>query len=133
MGYERYDLLAKAYSKTAETADGMRGLMSKVWYTLSYTRDAREDDYFFHTEYASIEKGLRAGDIYNGAMIEDNLYQEELRKGKENFYNMNNWHTDSTMLWYTTHTSVYNIQYRSLCVLVHEGLDGQKDWYMIEL
>lgn len=49
------------------------------------------------------------------------------------FKDTSTWFTDDCELWFTTHTSVYDIKSQNLHVLVHEGLNGMKDFYKASL
>lgn len=130
-GYERWDLLNESYASTPETFEGMQDLMKKVWYTKAYTTDPTTPGYW-NTEFVSPE--FKAQYIYNNdAVLKDQTYLNMLRENQAKFNDKSNWHTPESTLWYTTHTSVYDLSKRELHVLVHEGLDGMKDFYKADL
>lgn len=127
-GYERWDILAKNY-KSVNSAETMQKLMSRVWYTTAYTKDI-DDPEFLHTEYAT--DTYSAEDMYlnHEKMLADPAYREFLEGAKAKFNDKSLWHVANSPLWYSTHTSVYDISARQLHLLVHEGLDGMKQTYV---
>lgn len=130
-GYERYDLLVKNYDMATD-AEGMKNLMSKVWYTNSYSKPLDSEDFFFSEYYCDEYPG---GYLYTkGAeMWKEEGFRQKAAKGQADLANKALWHIDETPLWYTTHTSVYDIEKRELNVLIHEGKDGMTKWYKADL
>ncbi len=125
-GMERFDLLKEAYPSTEQSVEGMKDLMSKVWYSNAFLKDLDAED-FWCTEFVSDR--FHSRDIYHtGANVNNARFREVLSASKAKFEDRANWHLDNTTLWYTTHTSIYDIKARKLSVLVHEGLDGQTEW-----
>lgn len=131
-GYERYDVIKANYDATPATSEGMQDLMKKVWFTLSYTKDIK-DPGFFHTDYAN-NTAIKAGEVYNNPdVLKNEAFVKEVETGKANFADKSQWHKKDCTLWYTTHTTVYDMAKREFKVLVHEGLDGQKEWYHVTM
>ncbi len=124
-GYERWDILAAAYPETEESFDGMTELMKKVWYTQFYTAEADAPG-FLMTEIASAKHP--AGQLYGNTDYQNTEEWESIIAGvKEDFANPDNWHSDNSTVWYTTHTSVYNIADKELHLILHEGYDDQNE------
>ena len=124
-GYERYDVIKDNYDATPATFEGMQDLMKKVWFSLSYTKDLK-DPGFFHTDYAN-NAAIKASEVYNNPdVLKNEAFVKEVENGKANFADKSQWHKKDCTLWYTTHTSVYDLENKTLRVLVHEGLDEQK-------
>lgn len=129
-GYERYDVIKANYDATPATSEGMQDLMKKVWFSLSYTKDIN-DPGFFHTDNAN-NATIKASEVYNNPdVLKNEAFVKEVEKGKADFANKSLWHKKDCSLWYTTHTTVYDLEKREFKVLVHEGLDGQKEWYHV--
>ena len=130
LGYERWDTLAENFEAMEQSAEGMENLMKKVWYTNTYTTPA-ESENFFISEFASSNRPAET--IYrNGCVWQDEAFQQSVQNSKNLFNDKANWHTPETTLWYTTHTSVYDLSAKELNVLVHEGLDGQDGFYNVK-
>lgn len=130
IGYERWDTLAENFEAMEQSAEGMENLMKKVWYTNTYTAPA-ESENFFISEFASSNRP--AATIYrNGCVWQDEAFLKSVQNSKDNFSDESQWHTAETTLWYTTHTSVYDLAAKELNVLVHEGLDGQEGFYNVK-
>ncbi len=129
-GYERWDLLHDSYADTPESFEGMQNLMQKVWYTKAYT--TKIGDGFFFSEFVSPE--FPAQEMYHNPDYKNNeAFAEMFKAQKALFDDKSNWHTPTSTLWYTTHTVIYDMQKRELRVMVHEGLDGQKEYYKASL
>ena len=130
-GLERWDIINANYASTPETFEGMEELMSKVWYTQAYTIDPSSRDFWFTDWYDS---GYSSAFMYKNYDLCDNEeFCNEMRAFLSDFDNPDNWHSDDSELWYTTHTSVYDLENKTLRVLVHEGLDEQKTYYEASL
>lgn len=127
IGYERFNVLKEAYANTEESFDGMLNLMKKVWYSNTYTAKIGSKDFWF-TEYTS-EK-YHSPLLYQGAAIwQDSAFVAMVANAQKQFNDKTQWHTPETALWYTTHTSVYNLDKMEMRVLIHEGLEEQKTPY----
>lgn len=126
IGYERWDLLRDNYASTPETAEGMQGLMEKVWYTRSYTMKLDEPNYW------TIENPndyFTAPQMYkHPEVLKDKRYQQVVSKNFADYNNRDKWHTKECSVWYTTHTSIYDLANRSLSVKLHEGVDGMTEY-----
>ena len=130
-GYERWDVLHDNYAAAEESFAGIQELMKKVWYTQAYTKEIGAKDFWF-TESAGPERP--AANFYGNPNAWDIAGFKATMEGvQKTFADKANWHTDTTTLWYTTHTSVYNLAERKLHLLTHEGLDAQKDFYEFSL
>lgn len=130
-GLERWDILNDNYASTPETFDGMQELMKKVWYSQTYTIDPSSRDFWF-TEWC--DAGYSSAYLYkNYDLCENAEFCDMARKYQSTFNNPAYWHVDDSPLWYTTHTSVYDIKSKILSVMVHEGRDGQTLSYQASL
>lgn len=124
-GYERWDILSEAYPGTEESFEGMQNLMKKVWYSKFYLTDAKAPG-FMMTEYVSPE--YPATRLYGNEELQQSEEWAAIVAGlKEKFENKDNWHTADSPLWYSTHTSVYQLSTKELRLIVHEGYDGQDE------
>lgn len=131
IGYERYDILRYAYSDTEESFNGMEGLMQKVWYSNTYTKEVGAAD-FWATELCN--------DLYGSDFLYGNqnlwnypIYCKLVADLKSMWKKPEYWYTDDTPLWFTVHTSVYDIQKRKLEVLAHERFGEQQDFISFNL
>ena len=130
-GYERWDTLAAAYGQDEASFESMHELMKKAWYTQLYTSDPTAPDHFM-TEVASQKHP--ASVLYHNPEYRNSEEWAEIAAGlKKDYANPENWHSSDSPLWYTTHTSVYRISTRELHVILHEGLDEQKDFLAFSL
>lgn len=134
VGYERFDVIKKNYTdykKYPDSFEGMQKLMAEVWFSKAYTQPIDSKDLWL-TEFAYDD--LPASSLYkNFDVLEIPELKEELQGIIEGFKNEVGWFTDECEYWFTTHTSVYNIEDRKLHVLVHEGLSGMKNYYEASL
>ena len=131
IGYERWDILAEAYPQAEESFEGMENLMKKVWYTTFYKGDP-QSEYYLTGEFASPERP--AFTLYrNEEFKQTEEFAQLSANSKKDFENPENWHSDDTPLWYTTHTSVYNIATQELRLILHEGFDEQKEFMPFSL
>lgn len=127
MGYERYDLLADNYFLIDETAEDMEQLMEKVWYTKAYTMKF-DEPYYWATDH--VTDFFTAEKVYkHPEVLKDERFRESVEKECAIFNDRSKWHTPKCEAWYTTHTSVYDIEHKTLRVKLHEGLDGMQDYY----
>ena len=126
IGYERYDVLRYSYSDTEESFRGMEQLMKKVRYSNTYTREVGAAD-FWATELCNdlIPSSYLYG---NQNLWNDIHFCDVVAQFKNMWNNPAYWYTDDTPLWYTVHTSIYNLADRQMEVLVHEGLGDQKEF-----
>lgn len=126
IGYERFDLLHDSYASTPETAEGMQKLMEKVWYTKSYTMSVDEPGYWA-TENPN--PYFTAPQMYkHPEILKDERFLQVVNYNLADYNNRDSWHTLDCPVWYTTHTSVYDLTTHSLSVKLHEGIDGMKDY-----
>ena len=130
-GLERWDIINANYASTPETFEGMQNLMSKVWYSQAYTIDPSSHDFWF-TEWYDL--GYSSAFMYkNYDLCESEEFCGPVRNYLKVFDDPANWHSDDSPLWYTTHTSIYNLENKTLRVLLHEGRDEQKTYYEASL
>ena len=131
IGYERYDVLRYAYSDTEESFKGMEELMKKVWYSNTYTKAIGAAD-FWMTELCS--DALDSKVLYgNQNLWNYPTFTNAVKMFKEMWNNPDYWYTDTTPLWFTVHTSVYDLSRQEMEVLVHEGLGDQKQFLSFNL
>ena len=130
-GLERWYMLHDSYASTPETFEGFQNLMSSVWYSQAYTIDPASHDFWFTEWY---ECGIPSYEMYrNYSLCENTEFVTSLRNYLKIFDDKSQWHVDNSELWYTTHTSVYDLSSKTLRVLVHEGRDEQKTYYEASL
>lgn len=131
IGYERFDVLKANYAATPASMDGMGQLMKKVWFSKAYTTPIDSPDLWLG-EY--VNEVYPSWDLYPS---HDLLERESLRvylQGELNMWNVpNNWYTDNTPLWFTVHTSIYDLGARKLQMMPHEGRGAQKSFIEFSL
>lgn len=113
MGVERFDILKEHYEEGA-TAEGMKKLMQRVWYSQTYTRDTKP---FWYSEFVSEEltnPDLEAGNVAPFDEVVDRAIAKfgSMEQQKKNRLN------DS---WYTTHTSIYDLKNLTLTLIAQEN------------
>lgn len=127
-GYERWDILRDNYASTPETFEGMENLMRSVWYSKLFKVPDNPDDTWYSEMSSYI--GKAAWDLYKHyELAQDKDFQDVCSMIYGVFQDKSNWYKDDTPLWFSTHTSVYNLQSRELHILVHEGYDGMKTFH----
>jgi len=116
MGYERYLILSDSYD-LGKTVAGMKDLMEKVNYTKAYDPNS---DMTWYTEFAedsltALNRGEKAikGDYSKGG-----AYAEVLRYEMETYKTTTR--TSEEKGWHTVHTSVYDIEKKTLSVIPQE-------------
>lgn len=130
-GLERWDIINGNYASTPETFEGFQNLMKKVWYSNTYTIDPSTHDFWF-TEWYDI--GIPSPKLYkNFELCESESFLKAVANMADMYNDPANWHVAGTQLWYTTHTSIYDLKNKTLRVLVHEGRDSQKEYYEASL
>ncbi|MCQ2174380.1 MAG: carcinine hydrolase/isopenicillin-N N-acyltransferase family protein [Bacteroidales bacterium] len=131
IGYERYDVLRYSYSDTEESFKGMEELMKKVWYSNTYTREVGAAD-FWATELCT--DIITSEYLYgNQNLWNDIHYCDVVKQFKDMWNDPAYWYVDDTPLWFTVHTSIYDIDNRRMEVLAHEGRGGQKQFSQFDL
>ena len=127
MGYERWDTLVDNYEDAPDTFEGIEDLMKTVWYTKCYTEEMGSHNYML-TDFSSDK--FPAYSLYKHYEYWDEEYLiQRMNHYKEVFADKENWHKADTPIWYTTHTSVYNLPTRELRVMTHEGYDEQQEFF----
>lgn len=112
-GIERYDILKEHYAEGGESMQGMWDLMKRVQFSQAYdpaTEPFWKSEFYEGTAY-TIESSL-----------DEILADESIQKSLADFkhYKETGEYTPEMGLWYTTHTSVYDIANKTLWVTVHE-------------
>lgn len=126
-GYERWDILHDYYDCFDESFDGMENLMKLVWYSHTYTIQTGSR-YMWLTEFSS--PGLPAEKLYkNTEIINIKEFREAYQDLQKQWKDRSNWYNDATSLWFTTHTSIYDLSSRTLHLLIHEGDGGMTEFY----
>lgn len=109
-GVERFEILRENYDMGA-TRDGMIALLKKVWYTQAYDRNTNP---FWYSEYV--------GDFR--PMYKDvTLYSpiEDFTPVIDTAISMFEQHERNEKTWYTTHTSVYDLENKTLTLIPQES------------
>lgn len=131
IGYERWDKLKKNYDLYDLTFEGMQNLMKGVWYSKSYT-EPDGSRYFWLTEFSSND--YPAERLYKNYDLFDNpTFRKIVDNRRALFKDKVAWYTDECELWFTTHTSVYNLDTKTMRVIVHEGYSGMEDFFEASL
>ena len=130
-GYERFDLIKAQYPAADVEEDGMMAIekmMKSVWYSNAYTKAIGADDFWFSEQYDASNEKFHAGNLYTKGkeMWNDPDFVAHVKEGQAKFNDRSLWHKTDCDLWYTTHTSIYDLKEKCVDVLVHEGLDGMK-------
>lgn len=127
IGYERWDKLSKNYCLYELSFEGMQNLMRGVWYSKSYTEPVGSP-YYWMTELST--DAYPAQKLYKHPELMNNpTFRKLVETRRDQFADKSSWYTDDCELWFTTHTSVYDLDSKTLHVLVHEGYSGMKDFY----
>lgn len=136
-GYERFDILHANYAHLAHTRAAMQELMKKVWYSQVYTQSVDSPSFFFSEYYGAsspINRDYTSLDLYQSHSIrQDSFFRQIVEEAGRNFVDTSLWHCENSPLWYTNHTVVYDLCKKDLTILLHEGLDGMKEWYFARL
>ena len=131
IGYERYDVLRYAYSDTEESFRGMEGLMQKVRYSRTYTKSVGDAD-FWATEFCNDAYG--SDFLYGNQKLWDYpIFCGMVDSLKKMWSNPSYWYIDDTPLWFTVHTSIYDIEKREMEVLAHECFGEQQNFRSFNL
>lgn len=124
IGYERWDILHDNYACDQEpSVDSMFNLMQQVWFSNAYTNSCTLEDHsdFWFSELAdssiSITKLYKKGDEY----IKDPADRPSIDDFINTWNDATQWFSDDTELWFTVHTSIYNLHDRQLSITPHEG------------
>ncbi|MCQ2285543.1 MAG: linear amide C-N hydrolase [Bacteroidales bacterium] len=113
IGTERFDIL-KAHYDEATTAEGMKNLMKRVWYSKGYTRETQP---FWYSEFVTeklVNEDIETGNLTEFDQVADAAIarygsieqQKKLRNGVD---------------WYTTHTAIYNLKELTLTLTAQEN------------
>lgn len=109
-GIERFNILRENYNN-ASTNDGMISLLKSVWYTNAYNKNTTP---FWYSEYV--------GDFspaYKDVTISSPL--QDFVPVIETAVSMFEQHERTGKTWYTTHTSVYDLENKTLTLIPHES------------
>lgn len=110
-GLERYDILTRNYP-LGTTKEGMLSLMKKVWYTQAYKRTTSP---FWYSEFVKDYTYSGYGDITINSPHSD--FTPIVDKAINMF---NNRSRDDGKTWYTVHTSVYDLENKTLTIVPQE-------------
>lgn len=122
IGYERYEILQNRYGQLKNrsvTIADMFETMQNVWFSKSFTIPIYDKD-FWMTELSSqliTSKYLH----HNTELVKCPFFETLMRQYTEQWMDESWWFNDRTSLWYTIHTSVYDIENRTLMIMPHEG------------
>lgn len=122
IGYERFEKLSKLYKdldKTRFTYIDILQSMQKVWFSNSYTIPIHSNE-FWMTELSS--------DLITSKYLHNNnkiancpFFETMLTQYTDNWKDEDLWFKSNSNLWFTVHTSVYDIKNRILYIMPHEG------------
>lgn len=120
-GVERYLILTEHYAEGGDSIEGMRNLMKRVRYSQTYDPNMEP---FWKTEYAgkehyTIETPLDT--VFANPDVQRQI--EQFKHFKETGEYEPEW-----KLWFTTHTSVYDIEARKLRLTIREQYDKYYDF-----
>lgn len=125
-GFERFDVLYKAYPEAEESFAGVEHLMQKVWYSKYYTTPVRSEDYWLSE--AEVD-GYEAWKLYGHPEYwDDPAIMDSILQSKKDWEDRSNWFVDDSDLWFTVHNSVYNLKDKRFEVIAHEGMSGMKGY-----
>lgn len=113
MGVERYNILAAGYDSVNDES-GMMSLMSSVKYTEAYNQDKTP---FWYSEFTGETQTFGDLTIYSAAADYDGI--RELTKS---WYDEHS--RDAKNIWQTVHTSVYDLNAKTLCICVQEDYEN---------
>lgn len=119
MGIERYNILLDGYSDS-NSQEGMINLMKKVFYSKAYDFNTNP---FWYSEFSGDYHGLdlttkNVGEPFlDGDLSKAGAYQPFFEKIKELYPNR----TRDKTFWLTNHMSVYDLENKTLTVIVQEN------------
>lgn len=127
IGYERWDKLKEYYDNYEISFEGMQKLMTTVWYSKAYTEPVGSRFYWL-TEFACDE--VPAKDLYhNNDLYNDPIVRDIINYKRDLYADKSTWFKDDCEIWFTTHTSLYNLDTKTMQIIVHEGKSGMNDFY----
>lgn len=108
-GVERFNILRENYDM-ASTGPGMIALLKKVWYSQAYNRNTNP---FWYSEFVG-DFSPTYKDITISSPVEDfaPIVDAVIAKFEQ--------HERTGQTWYTTHTSVYDLENKTLTLIPHE-------------
>lgn len=117
MGYERYLILAGSYD-LGTTVSGMKDLMKKVYFTKAYDPYS---DMIWYTDYSFGDLTVmnRGEEAIKGDYSKAGVYADYLRYYIGVYQSATRSSEDKT--WHTVHTSVYDMENKTLSVLPQEA------------
>lgn len=121
-GVERYEILKANYDEGGKSMEGMRNLMKQVRFSQAYDPDMKP---FWKSEFLG-------GDVTINTKLEDVLARPNVKEQIANFkhFKETGEYTPEMKLWFTTHTSVYDIKNRTLSVTVREDYDNHYEFQL---
>ena len=117
MGYERYQILAADYGQ-GSTVAGMKDLMKKVYYTRAYDPYA---DLCWYSDFAAGDLTMenRGETSLQGDVSRAGAYADSFREAFEIYQHADR--DSEEKIWHTVHTSVYDIEHKTLSILPQEA------------
>lgn len=115
-GVERYEILKANYAQGGESMEGMRNLMKSVRFSQTYDLNT---DPFWKSEFH--ENGRFAWNAPLDSILAAQSVQDQIAHFKH--YAETGEYKPEWKLWFTTHTSVYDIKERKLWITIREQYD----------
>lgn len=115
-GVERYDILNANYADGGKSMEGMHNLMKRVRFSLAYDPDVTP---FWKSEFH--ENGRFAWDAPLDSVLAAPGVQSQIANFKH--YKETGEYKPEWKLWFTTHTSTYDIKDRKLWITIRENYD----------
>lgn len=114
-GIERYDILMQNYAEGGESMQGMWNLMRRVRFSQAYDPEVAP---FWKSEFLT-------GDFNIDTPVEEILADEGVQKNVADFKNfkLTGEYTPEMKLWFTVHSSVYDIANKALWVTIREDYE----------
>lgn len=109
-GIERFNILQENYDM-ASTEDGMIALLKKVWYSNAYNRNTLP---FWYSEFTG-DFSPKYKDVTITSSLED--FEPVINEAVSLF----NQHERNGKTWRTTHTSVYDLENKTLTLIPQES------------
>lgn len=116
-GIERYNIIAGNYDEGGKSMEGMYNLLKSVRFSQCYDPETTP---FWKSEFTGEETGRTSS-----CSVEEVLADPQVQKNIENFKNFKETgrYTKEMGLWFTTHTSVYDIANKKLLLSIRENYD----------
>lgn len=116
-GIERYNIIAENYDEGGKSMEGMYNLLKRVRFSQCYDPETKP---FWKSEFAG-EECNRTIDCTVEEVLADPTVQEDFKNFKN--FKETGYYTREMGLWFTTHTSIYDIANRKLMLSIRENYD----------